>query len=268
MFWNAKFGTVPIADASLEYLRFGRGTRILVMLPGLGDSLRSMKGTQLPVAMAYGMFAGDFTVYVFGRRYPMEQGFTTAQMAQDLHMAMETLGIQKADLMGVSMGGMIAQYFAAAFPERVNKLVLAVTAAGTNTVMEEAIAEWVALAKKGDHAAFMESNFLRIYSLAYCRKNKWMIPLLGKLTKPKSYTSFLIQAQACLAHDAYDLLPAIQAPTLVVGGEKDLALGGDPSRQIAASIPNARLLMYDQWGHGLYEEAKDFNSMVLRFLKE
>ena len=49
-------------------------------------------------------------------------------------------------------------------------------------------------------------------------------------------------------------------------GEQDLALGGDPSREIAAQIPGAALKMYEQWGHGLYEEANDFNQLLLDFL--
>ena len=94
----------------------------------------------------------------------------------------------------------------------------------------------------------------------------YVVPLLGKLTKPKSYDRFFIQADACLTHDAYDVLHQIHAPTLVIGGEQDKALGGDPSREIAAKIPSAALKMYPQWGHGLYEEAKDFNREVLKFL--
>lgn len=53
---------------------------------------------------------------------------------------------------------------------------------------------------------------------------------------------------------------------MVIGGEKDLSLGGDASKEIAAKIPSAELQMYAQWGHGLYEEAKDFNQVVLDFL--
>ena len=54
----------------------------------------------------------------------------------------------------------------------------------------------------------------------------------------------------------------------MVGGELDKALGGDASREIAEAIPNAQLHMYPQWGHGLYEEAKDFNGLILDFLKK
>ena len=107
----------------------------------------------------------------------------------------------------------------------------------------------------------------RIYSEGYYRKNKWMVPLLGILTKPKSYDRFFIQAEACLTHDAFDRLPQIKAPTLVMGGEKDEALGGDASREICSEIPGAQLKMYPQWGHGLYEEEKTFNRTVLEFLR-
>ena len=252
----------------MDYIRFGTGERILVMLPGLGDGLRSMKGTALPMAFMYREFARDFTVYAFSRKNALPEGYTTHDMARDQAEAMEQLGIQKADIFGVSMGGMIAQYLAIDYPERVNKLILTVTSARPNPILTESIEDWVSCAKRGDHAALMDSNLLRIYSEGYYRKNKWMVPIMGKLTKPKSYDRFYVQADACLTHDAYESLNQIQAPTLVIGGEKDISLGGDASREIAEKIPGAELRMYAQWGHGLYEEAKDFNHVVKDYLLE
>ena len=265
---NAKYGNIQIDGADMEYIRFGAGKRILVMLPGLGDSLRTLKGTQFPMALMYRMFAKDFTVYAFSRRTHLPEGYTTRMMARDQAEAMKQLGIEKADIFGVSMGGMIAQYLAIDFPEKVNKLVLAVTSSRPNSILEESIEEWVGLAKAGDHTAFMESNLRRIYSEKYYRNNKWMLPLLGKLTKPKSYERLFVQAETCLNHNAYEELPRIKAPVFFFFLEKDNALGGEPSREIVEKIPNARLLMYAQWGHGLYEEAKDFNRKVLDFLNE
>ena len=140
------------------------------------------------------------------------------------------------------------------------------TSARPNPILMESIDEWVTLAKSGDHAGFMDSNLRRIYSDSYYRKNKWMAPIVGQVTKPKTYDRFFVQANACLTHDAYESLRGIKAPTLVVGGEQDKALGGDPSKEIAAKIPGAQLRMYHEWGHGLYEEAKDFNQVVIDFL--
>ena len=266
MLYNAKNGTLQIGNATMDYIRFGSGQRVLIMLPGLGDALQSVKGTALPMAFMYRLLAKDFTVYMFSRKSDLPMGYSTRDMAKDQAGAMEQLGIKKADIFGVSMGGMIAQHLAADYPEKVNKLILTVTSARPNPILQESIDEWVSLAKRGDHAGFMDSNLRRIYSENYYRKNKWMAPIIGKLTKPKSYDRFFIQADACLNHDAYDRLQEITASTLVVGGEKDKALGGEASKEIASGIPSAELRMYEQWGHGLYEEAKDFNQLVLNFL--
>ena len=263
MLWNAKNGTVN----DMEYVRFGTGPQTLIMLPGLGDGLRSVKGTALPVAFMYRKFAKDYTVYMFSRRKILPEGATTCDMAADIAEAMKVLGISRAHVFGVSMGGMIAQHFAADYPQLVDKLVLVVTCAGTNPIMEEAVGEWISCVSADDHTALMESNLRRIYSEEYYRKNKWMVPVLGKLTKPASYERFLIMARACLDHNSYDKLGRITAPVLVIGGERDMCLGGEPSREIAGAIPGARLHMYEQWGHGLYEEAKDFNDRVYNFLK-
>ena len=197
-----------------------------------------------------------------------EEGSTTRDMANDLAAALKQLGVERASVVGVSMGGMIAQHFAADYPERLGKLVLVVTCSRPNLILTESVQEWIDLAQRGDHAALMDSNLRRMYSDAYYRKNRWMVPVTGALTKPKSYDRFFLQAEACLNHNAWADLHRIQAPTLVVGGELDKALGGDASREIAEAIPNAQLHMYPQWGHGLYEEAKDFNGLILDFLKK
>ena len=263
MVFGAKNGKIN----ATEYIRFGTGRRTLIILPGLGDGLKTVGGTALPMALMYRMFARDFTVYMFSRRADLPAGHATRDMARDLADAMDGLGIEKADILGVSMGGMIAQWLAIDFPERVGKLLLTVTAAKGNEILTESILVWMEQAKAGDHAALMDSNLKRIYSEKYYRQNKWMIPLLGVLTRPKSYERFLTLAEACLNHDAYGELASIKAPTFVIGGGRDQAIGPDAAGELAERIPNAALKIYPQWGHGLYEEAKDFNNIVLEFLQ-
>lgn len=262
MFFHAKNGTAAGAD----YIRFGTGKKNLIMLPGLGDGLRTMRGTAVPMALYYRCLAKEYTVYMFSRKTELSVGYTTRDMARDLKDAMAELGIARACLVGVSMGGMIAQHFAADYPDLVEKLVLVVTCARKNPILQESLEEWTNCAHRDDHTALMDSNVRRIYSDTYYRKNKWMIPITGKLTKPKSYDRFLIQAEACRCHDAYDRLPQITVPTLVIGGEQDKSLGADASREIAGRIPGALLKIYPQWGHGLYEESGDFLTVVREFL--
>lgn len=267
MLYDAKNGEVTFPDTTMDYIRFGSGERVLVMLPGLGDGLRSMKGMALPMALLYRVYAREYTVYIFSRKNLLPRSYTTRAMARDVKRAMTALGIEKADLFGVSMGGMIAQHFAADYPEALGKLVLCVTSARTNPILEESLAEWMEQARRGDHLALMDSNVRRIYSEDYYRKTKWSIPLVAKATKPDSYERFLVQAEACQTHDAYDRLSQITAPTYVIGGGQDRCLGGEASREIAERIPGAKLLMYPGQGHGLYEEVKDFHQTVLEFLR-
>lgn len=266
MLYQAKNGTIPFGETTMDYIRFGTGKRILIMLPGLGDGLRSMKGTALPMALMYRALAKDCTVYAFSRLNELPEGYTTRDMARDQVKAMDALGIEKADLLGVSMGGMIAQHLAADYPERVGKLILVVTAARPNPILTDSVREWIGQAKEGNHTALMDSNVRKIYSEEYYRKNKWLIPIMGRVTKPKSYDRFFVQAQACLTHNSFDRLPDIQAQTLVMGGGQDRTLGGEASKEIAAAIPNTQLKIYEQWGHGLYEEEGTFLSAVLAFL--
>lgn len=267
MQWYAKDGRITFPDSTMDYLRFGAGDKVLIMLPGLGDGLRSIYGMALPMGLLYRMYAKEYTVYMFSRKARMPRGCTTEDMARHVVEAMDALGMEKAHFLGVSMGGMLAQHIAADYPEKVEKLVLVVTAPRPNPILTDSVTLWMQQAESGDHTGLMDSNLRLIYSEGYYRKNRWMVPFLGKFTKPKSYDRFLVMAQACLEHDAWNKLPSIAAPTLVIGGEKDETLGGDASREMAEAIPGAKLRMFPQWGHGLYEEAPEFNREVLEFLR-
>ena len=268
MLWNAKNGSIPMGNAVMQYAAFGRGHRTLVLLPGLGDGLRSARGMALPMAVLYRALAKDFRVLVFSRKVPLEEDSTTRDMANDLAAALKALGVERASVVGVSMGGMIAQHLAIDHPELVEKLVPVVTCPCPNPILEDAVDAWTDMALRGDHRALMVDNGKRIYSDGYLKKYGWMFPVVACFTKPRSYRQFLIMAKACRTHDAREGLGRIAVPTLVLGGEQDKTLGGQASRDLAAAIPGARLKMYPHYGHGLYDEAADFLQTVLDFLNE
>lgn len=268
MLYNARNCNIKIGNTDMDYVSFGTGKKNLVMIIGLNDGIFPVKGTALPLAWAYRIFASDYTVYVFGRKTKMEEGYSTRDMAGDQAKVMRTLGIHQADVIGVSQGGMVAQYLAIDHPELVHKLILAVTLSKHNEIVHDAINTWKQLALDGDFKNLLISSAEKAYTEQRLKKYRLLYPFLGLIKKPDSLERFLIQADACLTHDAYAELGKISCPTLVIGGAIDQIVGTDASRELAKAINGSKLYIYKDYGHTVYEEAKDFNRRMLHFLSK
>ena len=180
---------------------------------------------------------------------------------------MDQLGLSQAAVVGVSQGGMIAQWLAVDHPDKVDRLVLVVTLARPNPTVEAVVGRWLEMAKRGDYRGIMLDTAERSYSEARLRQVRWEYRLLGNLGRPRSFDRFLTQAGSCLTHDAYDRLDRIACPTLVIGGTEDRIVTGQASRELAERIPDCRLWMYEGLSHGLYEEAPDFLERVAAFCR-
>ena len=169
MLWNAKNGTVSIYGRTMNYISFGKGDKNLILLPGLGDGFQTVQGMALWMAWAYRIYARDYRVYMFSRCNELPEGFTTRQMAKDQAMAMDTLGIERADIVGISQGGMIAQYMAIDYPQKVDKLVLAMTCARQSFMSRSLITGWIELAKKQEYKKLMIDTAEKSYTRKYLR---------------------------------------------------------------------------------------------------
>jgi len=266
MFYNAKNGNLKIGNTDMDYISFGTGKRILIMIPGLGDGMMTVKGKALPFAWAYRMFSKDFTVYLFSRKNELEEGCSIRDMAKDLKIAMDKLGIKKADIMGVSQGGMIAEYMAIDYPEVVNKLILVVTVGRQNECIQSNVKRWIALAEQNRYGEAMKDIMVRMYTNEYIQKYRIMLNVVGLFPGPKNKVRFLRMAKSCIKHSLFEELKQIKAPTLIIGGERDETVTGEASREIAKQIKGSELYMYEEYGHGLYSEAEDFNQRVFDFL--
>ena len=266
MFDHAKSSSVKIGNTEMNYISFGSGNKNLVMIPGLGDALKTVKGSAVVFATAYRKFAKDYKVYIFSRKNQIEEGYSTRDMARDEAEAMKILGISKASVMGVSQGGMIAQYIAIDYPEMVEKLILAVTLSKPNETVQSVISNWNAMAELGDYKNIIIDTAEKSYSENRLKKYRLLYPILCRVGKPKDFSKFIIQANACIHHNAYQELNKINCPTLVIGGDSDKVVGKESSIEIAERIHDSKLILYHGLGHATFEEAKDFNSRVLQFL--
>lgn len=261
--YAAKRNTVEVGGTVMDYITFGEGERTLVLIPGL--SFKTVRKFAEPFAFMYRIFAKDFKVYAFDRKRDIPMGYTIKQMADDLATALEKLNINDADVMGVSQGGMIAQYLAINYPHLVHKVVLAVTLSRLNDKARGAIGNWIRLAVNDDYDGITRAMLEDVYSEDYIKRFGKYFPLVSRFGKPKDMKRFTILARACLTCNAYYDLEKIQCPVFVIGAKKDLVLTGEASEEIAEKL-GCECYMYEELGHSAYEEAPDFNKRVLEFL--
>ncbi len=266
MFWNAKNGSIKIDNTDMDYVSFGHGSKNFIIMPGLSDGLLTVKGKALLLAGAYTKFFNDYTVYIFSRKNDMPEGYSIRDMAADQAKALKALGIEKTSVMGVSQGGMIAQFLAIDYPQLVEKLIITVSAPRVNEMIHDNVGSWIEKAKRDDYKNIMIDVAEKAYSEKFLKRYRKAYPILGYVGKPRSYDRFFVNANAILGFDASEELDKIICPTYIIAGGKDKTVGIDASYEIKERVKDSELYVYEEFGHAAYEEAKDFYSRVLAFL--
>ena len=265
--YSAKNATLSINGKTVDYVTFGTGNQPLVIIPGLGDGLQTVKGMAMPFSITYRVLAERYKIYVFSRINELRQGYTTRDMAADVAEAMEALNIISAYVMGISQGGMIAQWLAVDFPEKVQRLILAVTTAKPSQLARERIEHWQKLSQSGNFKHLMLDIAQHSYTQKSYQKWRLLYNVMGIFGHIKDKQRIDIQSVSCLKHDSLDFLEKINCPTLIIGAEKDDVLGVDGSLGLHQHIKGSQLIILPGCGHALYEQNKDFQKRVLVFLE-
>lgn len=263
---STKGKTLYFNNKSMDYVTFGKGKKSLVIIPGLGDGLQTVKGKALLFSLSYRLLAKRYKIYVFSRINELRQGYTTRDMAADVAEAMETLNLDAAYVMGISQGGMIAQWLAVDFPDKVQKLILAVTTAKPSQLARERIDHWQKLSQSGNFKHLMLDIAKHSYTQKSYQKWRFLYNIMGRLGRIKDEKRIAIQSQSCLTHDSLEVLKEIQCPTFVLGALEDDVIGVKGSKELTKAISGCQLLILKHSGHALYEENKAFQEAVCEFL--
>ena len=264
---STKGKTLYFNDKSMDYVTFGKGNQPLVIIPGLGDGVQTVKGMAMLFSITYRILAERYKIYVFSRINELKQGYTTRDMAADVAEAMETLNLDTAYVMGISQGGMIAQWLVVDFPERVQRLILTVTTAKPSQLARERIEYWQKLSQSGNFKHLMLDIAKHSYTQKSYQKWRLLYNVMGIFGHIKDKQRIDIQSVSCLKHDSLDFLEKINYPTLIIGAEKDDVLGVDGSLRLHQYIKDSQLTILPECGHALYEQNKDFQKRVLVFLE-
>lgn len=250
--------------AEIRYFRFGSGKETMVILPGL--SLKSVMDSAEFIASSYSIFADRFTIYVFDNREVIPPGSTPETFAADTVGAMDSLGLDGVYLFGVSLGGITAQIIAAKYPGYVKKLVLASTADELTEKSEDGLKKWIEYAKNGEAGKLVMDFAEAVYSDELLTRSRGAFVQLAKMVTDDDLDRFIATASGLIGFSTFPYLKDIKCPVFVIGGAMDKLTPAD-GMSFLAKETGAKLFLYDDGTHSVYDEKPDFRQKVLDFFK-
>lgn len=200
--------------------------------------------------------------------------YAIAEMADDAAALLRALGVTRAAVVGISMGGFIALELSARHPSLVSKLILIATSSGGKTHVRPRLLMTLRFLRRGivrgEAGARTKAYYPVIAGPGYFRAHPEDLEQSAEISRyrPQTPPAFRRQQRACLRHDATSHLDAIRVPTLVLHGEADPLVRVENGRYLAQHIPGARLATYPGAGHLLIaERADEVNRELLDFLE-
>ncbi len=262
MFYNAKNNNIKLDDIDIDYVTFGIGEKTLVIIPGLADSLKSVQKLANFYALMYKEFAKNYKVYIFSRNNICKEKYTTKLIAEEYSKVFAQLQLKNLNIIGISQGGMIAQYLAINHSEYINKLALIVTTAKASDETNAVIDNWISLAKENKLDEVFNDTMDKSYVNNKIRPFYFII---DKMIDEKNKNKFILNAESCKVHNTLNELSKIKCPTLIIGGRVDKIIEYNSSIILSKHIKNSTIKIYDNLGHALYNESENFSNDIINF---
>jgi len=262
--------TVNVGDIDMYYEVHGEGEPLL-LIAGLSEDLTSWI-FQIPE------FSKKYRVIVFdnrgvGRTDVPDIPYSTEMMADDSAGLLNALGIEKAHILGHSMGSWIAQELALKYPQLIRSLILVSAGTQETHMGKHLIDTWARMAREGvNREIYVRELLLWVFTDKFFENTEMVqmaVDTLMTSPYPQPAHGLIRQVGACLEHNTKDRIGNITAPTLVLTGKEDILAPVRMSEELAAGIAGAELAVLEGAGHGLYYEVADkFNRAVLEFLSK
>ena len=253
---------------SLRYLDVGSGPAVVLIHGLAGD--HSAWRAQVELLQPH------FRVLAFDNRgagasTQVDEPISTQDLARDTLQLMDHAGIDKAHVVGRSMGGAVAQHMALTAPQRVLSLALCASFARLDPLgrrvllnMREAL-EW--RMSWADHARHSVQNFV---SAAFFNEKPEQVAAIERLIggETRLPACYVRQNEACQTHDTLPDLGRITQPALVMGGDSDPICSLTATRALAGGLPHARAEIFTGASHFfLMEQPAKFNALLLEWLQ-
>lgn len=249
---------------NMYYEMEGEGFPLLA-LPGMGSSLEIWSPEYRNALKAkYRLLLMDYRG--IGRSDAPDVEYSVPMLARDIAELMTAVGITRANIMGLSLGGMIAQELALTWPEKVEKLVLCATHCGTKHYIPIPDRK----ERKEVEDVYADSIVAGMYPREFIKNNPAKIQdIVSRETFfPLPPEIFERHYQAARSFDSYERLEELKCPTLILSGAQDLMVNPENSKLLAQLIPQSKLEIIPGGGHGFLEQYPELVlGLVMDFLR-
>lgn len=254
--------SVGAEGAEIYYETAGDGDPLLLIM-GLGADSRGW-------TMQMHAFAEKYRVIAFDNRGVGKSSvppppYTTERMAGDALAVLDAEEIERAHVLGVSLGGTIAQHLVLAAPNRVRSLVLGSTWAGPSDWRTRLRKMQLGILEREGVEGLVRARVLFIFSPTMFESAPQMMDLIEKTMAETPLEGYLYQLDAAETHDVRARLGEVRVPTLVITGKRDILVPPELSAEVASLIPGAELVVLETAHAIQLEESGPFNETVLAF---
>jgi pimeloyl-ACP methyl ester carboxylesterase len=257
---------LPVAGTEVYYERRGSGDPLL-LIQGLGGNSAHW-GEPFLTALE-----SDFELILFDNRGAGQSGspsdeFTIADLAADTLALLDALEIERAHVLGISMGGMVAQELALRAPGRTMTLTLGCTSPGgtqARATASEVVQELTAAVLSGDKERMLRTGYELVVSPEFAADPANYAEFSETARRYPADVNLLMSQYAALnGHDAYGRLRGLDVPTLVIHGTADRMLDHVNGDLLASTVPGARLELLDGVGHLFFVEEPERSAALVR----
>jgi 3-oxoadipate enol-lactonase len=255
--------------AKLHWESFGEGPAVL-LVAGQGMTADGWWATIPVLEPSFRVIAFDNRDTGGSSRSPWP--YSVAQMARDAVAVLDAAGEQRAHVYGISLGSLVAQEVGLRHPDRVRALVLGASSAGGFAAYKPPLSSFAQTFLLRAGAMGPEEAAWAAVPYTYAEKTRRLHPerivadIGHRVSSPPEPLAYMHQAAAVAAHDAYERLNQMAAPTLVVHGEQDVFVPPANALVLAERIPGAQLRLWPEAGHMYTIDEPRADRDIARFL--
>ncbi len=253
-------------SSSVPYFEVSGEGEPVVLITGIATDTRAWTLQVPALAKHHRMIVLDNRG--IGKGGPVSAPYEIADLATDVVAVLDAAGFARADVIGLSMGGMIAQELALRYPTRVRRLILAATSADCHPTLDEHRRRFLAAIEGANGGAAFWRHALPVLFSREFLENEWerLVELFGSASELR-VDGLLAQLDAVSRHRTTDRLAEIEAPTLVLTADSDRLVPAECGDVLARNIPRAERQTVPGGSHCFHVEMPDtFNRIVLEFL--